>query len=157
MKRSMIFLVSMVLAGQALAVEMYRWVDEKGRVQYSDQRPPSNARNVQIIGKSGARTDLVAPEADKNAKPPVTLYSSGCGAPCDQAKALLDQRAIPYTIKDATDPAVASEVKKLTGAQEVPVLTIGSNVHKGFERTLWNSVLDAAGHRPPPKEPAAKP
>ena len=70
---------------------------------------------------------------------------------------MLDQRAIPYTLKDATDPAIAAEVMKLTGAQEVPVLTIGGNIHKGFERTLWNSVLDAAGHRPPPKADAAQP
>lgn len=157
MKRSMMFLVSVILAGQAMAADMYRWVDEKGRVVYSDQTPPANARNAQIIRKSGAKTDVVAVEATQDAKPPVTLYHAACGAPCDQAKALLDQRAIPYTIKDATDPAIAAEIKKLTGAQEVPVLTIGGNVHKGFERTLWSNLLDAAGHKPPPKAEAAQP
>lgn len=158
MKRSVLFVLSIFLAGQAMAADYYRWVDEKGRVVYSDQTPPHNARNVQILKKSGTKANLGQADATaKDEKPPVVLYSAACGTPCDQAKALLDQRVIPYTIKDATDPSIAAEVKKLTGAQEVPVLTIGTNVYKGFERTLWSNLLDAAGHKPPVKTPATEP
>jgi glutaredoxin len=158
MKYGAMLSLALVLAAQPALADSYRWLDEKGRVNYSDTSPPPNARNVQVLKKSGDKRDVVPAEAPgKDAKPPVTLYTSNCGAPCDQAKALLDQRTIPYTIKDASDPAIATEVKKLSGAQEVPVLTIGGNVHKGFERTLWNNLLDAAGHRAPAKEPAAKP
>lgn len=158
MKNRWTLILALALAGSpALAADYYRWIDEKGRVVYSDQTPPPNARNVQILKKSGAKKDVTNEAPTKDNKPPVTLYTANCGAPCDNAKTLLDQRAIPYTIKDASDPVIAGEVKKLTGAQEVPVLTIGGNVHKGFERTLWSNLLDAAGHRPPPKPPANTP
>ena len=153
---TMLFLILGLLAQPALA-DYYRWIDDKGRVNYSDQTPPANARQVQILKKSGARTDLAAPSVAKDTKPPVTLYTSECGTPCDQAKALLDQRGTPYTLKDAGNPDVAAQLEKLSGAREVPVLTIGGNVHKGFERTLWSNLLDVAGHRPVPKEAEAKP
>ncbi|MBI2508723.1 MAG: glutaredoxin family protein, partial [Betaproteobacteria bacterium] len=93
---------------------------------------------------------------------PVTLWIYGCGAPCDQARALLARRGIPYTEKDPQ--ADAEAFKKLTGADEVPVLFVGNTRLKGYLESEWDSTLDAAGYprtaiagsKPAPK-PAAAP
>jgi len=68
--------LSLVMAGTASA-QSYRWVDEKGRIQYSDTPPPGAAKSVQkkqfrdnAIGEQGSY------ELDKAMREsPVTLYS----------------------------------------------------------------------------------
>jgi hypothetical protein len=60
--------------------------------------------------------------------------------------------------------ADAEALKKLVGAMDVPVLTLGANKLKGYDEGSWNSALDSAGYprtalpgqRPPapPKPPA---
>ncbi len=61
-------------------------------------------------------------------KSPVTLYTGGdCGDPCEQGRDLLAKRGIPFSERDAQANAEDAEaLKKLVGAIEVPVLTVGS-------------------------------
>jgi len=85
-------------------------------------------------------------EATKNF--PVVLFVSSCGDPCEQARTLLRKRGIPFSQKDAADPAVQAELGKLLGTSNlvVPVLTIGRALQRGFEEGAWNTALDSAGY-----------
>lgn len=84
-------------------------------------------------------------------KLPVSLYTSpDCGAPCSSAKELLNGRAIPFKEITVGDPASLEELNKLSGGTTVPVLIVGSAVQRGFEPSLYNSALDAAGYAPGP-------
>jgi opacity protein-like surface antigen len=64
MKKITILAVALaVLALPASAAQLYRWVDEKGRVEWRDTPPPPNARKVEqrnlgtnTIQTSGCRT-----------------------------------------------------------------------------------------------------
>ncbi|HVY07250.1 MAG TPA: glutaredoxin family protein [Burkholderiales bacterium] len=158
----------LALACTAAHADLYRWVDENGKVQYSDQPPPADARQIEKKKLSGGKaSDAPMPyslqQAVKNF--PVTLYTSQCGPACTQASALLARRGVPYSEVDATDATAQVELKKLTGgAIEVPVLKIGRDTVRGFEEGKWNGALDAAGYpqtalvapRPPAKpKPAA--
>ena len=139
-----------VHAGQKL----YRWVDADGRVYYTDKPPPGTAREVEkkSLGDKPGTTGL--PYAVQRAMKafPVTLYSSDCGAPCAAGRRLLEQRRIPFTDKDARDPAVQAEMKKLLATEEldVPVLLVGRTPNRGWQENQWNSALDAAGYPPKP-------
>src|SRR5262249_24283976 len=79
---------------------------------------------------------------------PVTLYTAkDCGDTCKLGAELLSKRGIPFKEKDARDPGVAEELSALTGGkQEVPVLTVGRSVVRGFEEGAWKSSLDSAGY-----------
>lgn len=136
------------------AGEVYRWTNERGGVQYSDQPPPPSARQpTKVKGKGNVvDVDKESFEARRaREKNPVLLYSSACGPICDQARDHLTQRGIPFTLKDPSkEPEIAVELKKLAGAVEVPVLLVGKAHQKGFEPGSWNSLLDAAGY---PKSP----
>ena len=59
-------LALLALALPAWAAEMYKWVDETGKVHYSDRPPPANARQQQTIQPKvrpqGAATTPAAPE-----------------------------------------------------------------------------------------------
>lgn len=162
-------LLTVAFAAQA---QQYRWVDERGRIQYTDTPPPASARSVQKkefgTGPPDSGTEPFALQtARKNA--PVKLYSTpDCGAGCDEARRLLNERGIPFTEITITDAAKLEELKSVSGATSVPVLLVGSSVQKGFEKGLYDRALEIAGYpaagvlRPrnqkapdPPKPPPA--
>lgn len=149
MKRWMLLLMLVPLPALAQA-DLYRWVDADGKVHYSDQLPPPDARQVErmkaLANKPGdPQMPYALQQAVKNF--PVTLYVSECGESCDRARQLLAKRGIPYTEMEATDKATQEELKKLIGANlVVPVLTVGREVLKGLEEGQWNTTLDAAGY-----------
>lgn len=148
--RTLVGLVLAVIMSAASAqVQLYRWMDADGTVQYSDQPPPPNVRNVQQMQISSRPGEQPWPyqlqQAARNF--PVSLFVSDCGDGCNQARQLLSMRGIPFTEFDATDVAFQEQLKKLTNGQlVVPVLTVGKNVLHGFEAGQWNTELDAAGY-----------
>lgn len=163
-----VFIASACLAATAQTQQMYKWVDADGKVTFSDTPPPKDAKNVEqkkMVDNSA--NDDNTPYSVKVAveKYPVVLYANACGEPCDGARALLKTRGIPHADKNPEkDPAAFDALKAATGAQEVPVLTIGTNVQKGFSADEWNAALTTAGYprnnpnlrprTPPPTPPA---
>lgn len=147
-------LLCLLFAAPLHAGEVYRWVDEAGGVHYSDQPPPPSAKQGKAIKARGNVVEVDKESFDtKLARKnnPVILYSSHCGPVCDQAQELLQQRGIPFTLKDPAKVLEdAVELKKLIGAVEVPVLVTGKSHRKGFDAVVWNDLLDQAGY---PKSP----
>jgi glutaredoxin len=147
------------LIGAALAASfasqaqtnVYRWVDKEGNVHFSDGPPPPEIKESTVKRMGGdATADPQLPFATQLAmkKYPATLYvSNDCGEPCASARALLARRGIPFAERNAqTSREAASEVTKLVGGPQVPVLLLGQKTVKGFEEESWNNELDAAGY-----------
>jgi len=130
--------------------QAYRWVDQDGRVHYTQTPPPPNAKNVQRKNFRGGGADVsnlpyATQVAAKNF--PVTLYTlPNCGSPCDQARALLVKRAVPFTEASVVTQKDADEVKKLSGKNDLPLLVVGTQVQTGFHEGLLNGLLDSAGY-----------
>lgn len=162
MRRIVLGMVLLAASSAVLAAQLYRWVDEKGNVEYRDTPPPASAKKVET------RSVDRGPTEEASALPfsvqqavlnfPVTLWNSDCGAPCDQARAHLARRGVPHTEKDPQTDIDA--FKKLTGGLDVPVLYVGANRIKGYLEGEWDAALDIAGYPrtpPPGYRPAAKP
>ncbi|HEV7822003.1 MAG TPA: glutaredoxin family protein [Burkholderiales bacterium] len=166
------FLMLMAVAAFAHGADMYRWVDEKGVVNYTPYPPPPNIRKVEPKKLGDSARASPAPTnapysvqlAAKNF--PVTFYSTpDCGEPCKVARAHLDKRGVPYADRNPSKPAVPQEFedfKKLTGGGlEVPLLQVGQlKTLKGYLASDWDATLDAAGYpasAPPGSKPPAKP
>ncbi|HEX4798392.1 MAG TPA: glutaredoxin family protein [Burkholderiales bacterium] len=132
------------------AGQTYRWVDKEGRVHYTQTPPPPDARGVQK--KSFHHGPVEAPDlpyatqvAAKNF--PVTLYTQpDCGALCDQARALLVKRSVPFKEVSVIAQKEADEMKRLSGKNELPVLVVGAQVQTGFQANIYNDLLDSAGY-----------
>lgn len=142
---------------------MYKWVDEKGRVQYSDQPPPPGSKILEErrLTKSGAPSSELPYSVQQAAKSfPVTLWVTDCGQVCTDARNHLSKRGVPFGERSPQKPEDAEELKKLTGGESVvPVLQVGSlKTVKGYLQSEWDSALDAAGYpkNAPPLKPAAK-
>ena len=143
-------LALMLLAAVPAAhAQQYRWVDEHGRVQYTDTLPPASARNVEKKNFRGnsvaAQPGFALTRAMQEA--PVKLYTHpDCKEPCDIARDVLRRRGVPFSEVVAADPGTFEELKKVSGGEGVPVLVVGSNVQKSVSAEAYNRALDAAGY-----------
>jgi hypothetical protein len=146
------FLVLMLGVIGAAQAQQYRWVDEKGHVQFTDTPPPAGAKDVRKEntpppggGSAGAVPFAVA-RAQKDF--PVTLYSSPpCKEVCGQIRSLLNKRGIPFTEVQVWDETSHNRLKAVAGnSDEVPVVTVGREVQKGFNAEALNTLLDTAGY-----------
>lgn len=158
MRHSLTFLAGMVaIAATVLTPEataqLYKWVDKDGRVQYSDQPPPPDIKNVEQkklggIGQAAAGSDLPVAVREAQRRNPVTLYTStDCGELCVQGRNLLVARGVPYSEKNVSgDKAAMDELVKAAGQAQVPLLMVGANSLKGFETSAWQGALDGGGY-----------
>ena len=153
--KSVILGLALILTVAAVITEssagnLYRWVDKDGKVHYTDQPPPPDAKSAERKKLGDKGVEATVPYSLQRAMKdfPVTLYTANdCGDPCKLGAALLSKRGIPFKEKNARDSGVTEEISALTGGkQEVPVLTVGRSVLRGFEEAAWKSSLDSAGY-----------
>lgn len=146
---SMLLIISvLLLTAPTQAAQLYQWKDAQGRVYYSDQQPPPSVKNATQKSFKGSFIEGGDSFALQNAREkfPVTLYSTACGVPCDQAKRHLEQRGIPYASKNPESGDDRAALLKLTGRSNVPVLLVGKDKIDGYEVGQWDAVLDKAGY-----------
>ncbi len=128
--------IALALAATAASAQLYRWVDKDGKVHYSDTVPPAFARDVQKRARDTGAGD--APQGSFDAQLatkrfPVVLYTSEPCPPCKDARDLLAKRGVPFREVQVGTDETRDELKKVSGAAEVPVMTVGRDVHRGFE------------------------
>ena len=171
MKHAGWLIVCLVIAPINLAEgEVFRWVDEAGKVHYSDTPPPAGTADVERKKLSGPVTlnediPYEAQRAQQNF--PVTLFvTRGCGVPCDQGRNLLAKRGVPFTEKPLNTQEEIDSFFKMSGSNGAPTLAVGKVYLSGFLEARWHSELDVAGYpktasyrqriAPPPKPPVVE-
>lgn len=156
--RTLAALLLVLIGTAAFAEEAYRWVGKDGKVHYSDEPPPAEAKQVEQ-----KRLDASVISGDKYpydtrqamANFPVTLFvSASCGGACDSARSYLKARGVPYTEKSVATAADAAALKKATKSDTVPALLVGNMVSTGYQAAAWDDLIDTAGY--PRRNSAAK-
>ncbi len=149
--------IALVLALAAIpvgAAQLYRWVDEKGSVEWRDTPPPVSAKGTveqRNVGANTIQTSTLPYSVQQAVKNfPVTLWVFDCGETCTAARSHLVRRGVPFTERNAHKDGEA--LKKIMGNNDVPVLIVGATKLRGYLDTDWDSALDAAGYprTPPP-------
>ena len=151
--------VAVCAAGAAQAQALYRWTDAQGGVHITDTPPPASAKHIRVIGPPSAGGPATQEPYELTValrEFPVTLYTAPqCGDPCEQARAALNRRGVPFSEVLVADGATREELKRVAdGAEEVPVLFVGRSTQKGFHQESYDSLLDAARY---PKTGVLKP
>jgi glutaredoxin len=136
----------MVFLSTAHAGELYRYIDNTGRVQYSD-KPNPDAERLKF-GNAPA-VEAALPYETQKAQQffPVTLFTfEQCGAPCTEARQLLKDRGIPFADKVLVTKEDEDEYRKISGGTQVPAMKVGKTWVKGFLAGQWHKELDFAGY-----------
>ena len=147
------------------AAQLYRWVDDQGKVEWRDTPPPAHAKKVEqrTLGSNTIETSSMPYSLQQAIKKnPVTLWAYDCGEVCTKARGHLAKRGVPHTERNAQREIEA--LKQLAGGTEVPVLVVGSKQLKGYLESDWDAALDSAGYpksalpgmKSPKSEAAAK-
>lgn len=149
-RHSVLFIVLAVALGAAQAQQkLYRWVDDNGNVNVTDTPPPLGAKKVEEKTYGGGANTAASVYAlrDAQEKFPVALYTApSCKEPCAQARAALNKRGVPFEEVQVWNAETNAKLKEISQSNEVPVLTVGRSVQKGFEQGAYDSLLDSAGY-----------
>lgn len=139
-------LLLLLCSAAALAQPVYRNVGPDGRVTFSDQPQPS--ARASVVGSTGANAAPELPAALRQpaGRHPVTLFSGRDCPPCDDGRALLRERGIPFAEKTIQTPADAAALTRLGADMRLPLLTVGARRLVGFFGPEWSAALDAAGY-----------
>lgn len=137
--------------------QVYRWLDEKGRLHAGDTPPPS-ARDVEKVRVAPTPTEPVEPYALQLARKnnPVTLYTTPKCPLCDRARQLLKARGVPFSEKSVVTDEQVQELVGVVGRDALPSLVVGTKVQDGFAESLYEAMLDGAGYPKKGALPARK-
>ena len=147
------FLLVLIAAAAGLAqAQQYRWVDRSGITQFGDV-PPPGAKKIQKISipiptSAGPDAPPLPFELARLQKDfPVTLYTTpSCKDLCEQARAVLNRRSVPFGEFQAWDSETIQKMKSATGSSQVPALVVGRKVLVGFEQGQFDALLSSTGY-----------
>ncbi len=138
--------LALLLCAGGASAQMYKWVDANGKTHFSDQPPPATAKAAPVKSSVGASGGVALPYALAQAARnyPVTLYTTASCAGCDQGRALLKTRGIPFAEKTISTTEDEQKLKDAVGSNNLPALVVGSAKSSGFQAASWNAMLNVA-------------
>jgi glutaredoxin len=141
----LIILLALLISAPGLHAEIYKWVDERGQVHYSDQKPedrpvteiPMETRSYQEISYGTVEVDTrkVAPEARV-----VMLSASWCGS-CKKAKQYFRRNGIAFLEYDIEKSSRGKRLYEQLGATGVPVILVGKKRMNGFTEASFERLI----------------
>ena len=140
------FLAGVLTAAPSHA-QVYKWVDEQGRVHFTD-RPTENqnARPVEIGPINSYTADPVFSELKSTpgnagrAKKVVMYGAQWCGV-CKRAKSYFEENRIPFVEYDVETSAKGRRDYKRLKGKGVPIILVGKRRMDGFSISGLQAML----------------
>ena len=141
----------LLLAGAVSAQSLYRSVGPDGRVTYSDRAPTVTAGKANVERRLESSSSLPSATLPYDLREvvsryPVTLYTAADCGPCASARALLNNRGVPFAERTIASNEDIAALNALSGNGSLPFATLGSQQLRGFSEQEWQRFLDAAGY-----------
>lgn len=137
MRRAFLVILGCILFQPLAAAEIYRWVDENGRIHLSDTAPQSDdAEQLEVEVNTYEPTDYsniqyYQPEPRASRRKVVMYATSWCGF-CAKARNYFQKKGIKYTEYDIDKNPQAREKFEGYGKGGVPLILVGSSKMRGF-------------------------
>lgn len=143
------FLLLFVFVCSELSAEIYKWVDENGRIHFSDRKAKGQAVEVVPIKVNSLKTvtystgsahrSMGSPSMEKSSsvdssftKKQVIMYSASWCGYCAKARKYFSQNNIVFTEYDIEKNKQARKEYDALGAKGVPVILVGKKRMNGF-------------------------
>jgi len=146
-------LAMLLLLPATLVAEMYKYVDENGKVVYTDTPPPgkkskkldlkintfSSPAVVSTIGNAAPQATAAAGSAQ------VKLYTTSWCGYCKQARAYLQARGTKFQDLDVETSQQGLAEYRALGGRGVPVILVGDQRMDGYSEGRLSGMLKQAG------------
>lgn len=126
--------------------EIYKWIDEKGKVHFGDSpRTRDNAEKI-VIDVISYKYVKVEPiefyQSDKtvNKSPNVKMYSTSWCGYCKKARKYFNEKNINFVEYDIEKDKAAKKRFKELGGQGVPLILVGKNKMSGFSSQRFDKI-----------------
>jgi len=127
----LIALMASLLVSGAAVGEVYKWMDEKGKVHFGDQKPASGkVEEVELNVKTYTSVSHQATTVHKEKI--VVMYSTARCGYCKQAREYFRKNNIRFTEYDIGRDKSARRRFKQMGAKGVPVILYAGKRMNGF-------------------------
>ena len=142
--------VALSLVPFGLQAGIYKWVDEDGRVQFSD-RPPVEVeaetvrlREIntyeEVSIEDGKDMGSNQPQVGKAKK--VVMYSAPWCGVCKRARQFFKARGIPFREMDVERSIMARRELERMNARGVPVILVGGKRMNGFSEQRFMALYE---------------
>lgn len=121
--------------------EIYKWVDENGKIHYDDRPPETkNAQRLDISIDTYSSVELqpydgeltVDSDSESAKQKKVVMYSTEWCGVCKKAKAYFSANGIPFREYDVEKSQKGKRQYKKLKAKGVPVILVGKRRMNGF-------------------------
>ncbi len=141
MRYLLLILLLVVLPGSA---EIYRWVDERGKVHFGDRAPEDkSAERVQLEINSYTHVSYeLQPDLERTGDSrEVVMYSTNWCGYCKKARAFFKREGIAFKEYDIEKSASARRAYDRLGGRGVPVILVGKLRMNGFSESGFRRLM----------------
>lgn len=124
---------ALMLCSLAVNAGIYKWVDETGKVHFTD-RPPDDIKTEEIELRINTYTSVeIKPLIERlGKKDKVVMYSATWCRMCNKAKNYFRENNIPYVAYDVEKSRTGKLDFKLLRGKSVPIIIVGGKRMNGF-------------------------
>lgn len=133
--------VLLAIACSVAYAQIYRYVDEYGKVVYSSEKPA----DIEKVEKVIIRYNSVSTPAvsDEYATKDVVIYTTTWCGVCKSAKSFFEQQGIAYNEYDIEKSAQGKRDYKRMRGRGVPIILVGDQRMNGFDPARFQRLYTA--------------
>ncbi len=138
--------VLILLFNTAAVAEIYRWIDNNGRVNFSDQLPAdATATQLEIHIDAYTSASIDDTESKNAGDSRVVIYSAGWCSVCKQARTWFEQNNISFIEYDIEHSDKGKHDFKNLNGRSVPIIVVGRKKLTGFSPASFEKIYQARG------------
>lgn len=135
-----ILLFSFSLPSSVFA-EIYQWVDDKGKVHFSDKKPAATQAEKLDL-EINTYTNVTIENSPDDVGQKVVMYSTDWCGYCKKARKYFERNNISFVDYDIEKNAKAKKRYDKMGATGVPVILVGKKRMSGFSEQRFEQLYN---------------
>lgn len=135
-------LLLLTLICSPLQAEVYKWVDDQGKIHFSDKEPKSSSASKLELKINTYSSPTYSESSSREGNKKVVMYSTEWCGYCKKARLYFKNNNINYKEYDIERSAKANKEHKRLGATGVPLILVGKKKMNGFSETGFNRIYE---------------